>query len=413
MKRTWILSALSFLLLLAVAVLTVTISESHMLHAKAQTTLGGPLPGLTNGQMQHFTTGMTQFEFQWDPAHGLGPVYIQNSCVSCHNQPVAGGDNPSKGTITYFGALNSDGSFNPLTDEGGYLLQPLSVSKFIGGCLLPGEVIPPDATVVVKRLSRDLFGAGLVDAIADSDIIANSGPKGMGIDGVPDMVTDYNGQTRVGHFGERAEFASLLQTTGFTFGHFIGITNPVDPVEDCPSGNCSIPPQCQKSRTPNDPQGVETIQIFEYETYLAPNTAGIGNENGKALFSSIGCSLCHTPSYTTPANVTIPIDFKGDRSQPIAALSNQTVALYSDLLLHDMGSGLSDPVTFGMAVPSQWKTTPLWGLSTRTRYLHDGRTNNLTTAIQDHGGEAQQVITNFNALSPQDQADLLAFIDSL
>ena len=87
--------------------------------------------------------------------------------------------------------------------------------------------------------------------------------------------------------------------------------------------------------------------------------------------------------------------------------------LYSDLLIHDMGPGLADNIPMGNATGSQWRTTPLWGLSFRTVYLHDGRANNLTTAITMHGGEATQVINAFKALSPQDQADLMAFIQSL
>jgi len=385
---------------------------------KAQTTLGGPIPGLTSGQTTHFTIGQTQFNFPWDPVHGLGVVYTQFGCNICHIKtanagPVSGGFNPNTAFFnTFFGKINSDGTFNYLTNEGGPQLQKLSVNKFIPGCPLPGEIIPVDATVISRRMPPSLFGDGLIDAIDDSTILAFAGPKAYGINGVANMVTDYNGKTRVGHFGYKAQEASLMKIVGDAFGHDLGITNPVQPIEDLPQGK-SIPLACVKRSVPNDPQGAETVQIYDFLTYLAPVTAGAGNANGQAQFTNVGCALCHNPSYPTDPAVMIPSDLSGHFNGPITALSNQTVNLYSDLLIHDMGSGLDDKTPMGQASGSQWRTTPLWGLSQRTAYLHDGRAKDLNTAIQDHGGEAAQVIQNFNALSPQDQADLIAFISSL
>ena len=409
-SRRLSLAAFAALLMIG-AVLTVGKFASKPVHA--QTTLGGPLAGLTSGQLTHFMTGMTQFDFPWDPVHGLGPVYTNTNCNNCHAVPVIGGFN-TKNRVTLFGALNSDGSFNPLTSEGGPELQPLTVAKFIPGCTVTGEFIPADATIVGQRLPPPLFGDGLIDNIDDSAIMANAVDKGMGIHGMVNMVPDWNGNLRVGRFGQKAAFASLLQTVGLAFGHDVGITNPVVTTEDCPQGNCSIPGICVRRSELNDPVGVETVQMFDFLVYLAPNTPGVGNANGQALFNSIGCSLCHVPSYTTDPNVAIPVDFQGHvNGPPILALSNQPVNLYSDLLIHDMGPGLADNIPQGQASGSQWRTTPLWGLSFRTVYLHDGRTSNLTKAITLHGGEATQVINNFKALSPSDQADLLAFIQSL
>jgi CxxC motif-containing protein (DUF1111 family) len=398
-------------------------------HVSAQTTLGGPLAGLTSGQLQHFTTGMTQFDFSWDPVHGLGPVYTNTNCNNCHAQPVNGGYNTGLRT-TFFGTLNSDGSFNPLTNKGGFVLQPLSVSKFIRNCALAGETTTnTGATIIAQRVPPPLFGAGLIDSIDDSTIMANAGSKGMGITGVANMVTDYTGVTRVGRWGRKAQFASLLQVTGEAFLHDIGITNPVVTTEDCPQGNCKVPAACFKlSQTKlNDINGVETIQIFDFLVYLAPNVANITNTNGQTQFNNVGCSLCHTVSYQTDPAVKIPTDFAGHTNGPITALSNQTVNLYSDLLLHHMGPLLADgiggsSIGYGLAAGDQWRTTPLWGLSFRTVYLHDGRDNSLMQAIEDHfslsngtypDSEANQVITNFNNLSPQDQSDLLAFLNSL
>src|SRR5579862_4395772 len=121
------------LVLLLAAVFLSTLGHLPATRVQAQTTLGGPLPGLTTSQLNHFTIGLSQFDFSWDPVHGLGPVYTNTNCNHCHSTPVDGGYSTTN-RVTLFGALNSDGSFNPLTNEGGIELQPLTVAKFIAGC---------------------------------------------------------------------------------------------------------------------------------------------------------------------------------------------------------------------------------------------------------------------------------------
>jgi CxxC motif-containing protein (DUF1111 family) len=123
---------------------------------------------------------------------------------------------------------------------------------------------------------------------------------------------------------------------------------------------------------------------------------------GRALFTLTGCALCHTPSMKL-------------RPSDIDALSNKTVNLFSDLLLHNMDSGLADQVQQGNAAGNEFRTAPLWGLGQRLFFLHDGRTSNLQTAIQAHkspGSEATAVVNAFGLLSSQQQQDLLNFLRS-
>ena len=61
---------------------------------------------------------------------------------------------------------------------------------------------------------------------------------------------------------------------------------------------------------------------------------------GIAVFGTVGCALCHTPTLRTG-------------NAAVAALRNQDVNLYSDLLVHDMGVGLADGVTQGQAGPRE------------------------------------------------------------
>ena len=433
--------SLLVLTLCLIATILIFSRAGHQTKVLAQTTLGSPLPGLTTGQMALFTVGFKQFNVHWDPDHGLGPIYTNQDCSNCHTSPASGGTNSTMRTM-FFGALNSDGSFNPLTSEGGFVLQPQTIQHLVRvpkGCLVVPEIVPQDATLMSQRVPPQLFGFGLIDSIADSTIENFAGDKGMGVNGTYNLVADWNGAMRPGRFGTKAQFASLAQAVGTAFQRDIGVTNPVSEAEDCPNsspapvgGQCPtnlVSMQCVKAREPNDPPplGKETIQITDYPALLAPNTPSTDTQ-GLALFISTGCSLCHNPQYTTMANATLLTDFAGHTTLPVNALSNQPVNLYSDLLLHHLGPALADCMEFGQAQGDQWRTTPLWGLSTRTVYLHDGRTTDLTTAIQMHqsfagpapacgityqDSEANTVIDNFNALSPMDMTTLMDFLATL
>ena len=137
----------------------------------------------------------------------------------------------------------------------------------------------------------------------------------------------------------------------------------------------------------------------------SPDTPGgaASIANGKSLFSSIGCALCHTPTLTTG-------------NSAVAALRNQPANLFSDVLVHDMGDGLADGVSQGQAGPREFRSAPLWGLGQRIFFLHDGRTSDLLQAIQAHssaGSEANGVIGNFNRLPESKKQDLLNFLRSL
>jgi len=154
--------------------------------------------------------------------------------------------------------------------------------------------------------------------------------------------------------------------------------------------------------TPSDLVGFSLfMEMLDQPT---PVTFSNSAAKGQATFNQIGCNLCHTPSLTT-----------GKSS--ISALSNQSANLFSDLLVHDMGTGLADRVPQGNASGREFRTAPLWGLGQRIFFLHDGRTTDLLQAIRAHsstGSEANAVINNFfNALNGSQQQDVLNFLRSL
>jgi CxxC motif-containing protein (DUF1111 family) len=155
----------------------------------------------------------------------------------------------------------------------------------------------------------------------------------------------------------------------------------------------------------------DVVQFAMFMRLLAPPTASKTNPGGAAsiargaaLFTTTGCALCHTPTMQTA------------QSSFTAGLNQVNANLFSDLLVHHMGTNLADGVSQGNAGPDEFRTAPLWGLGQRIYFLHDGRTNNLIDAIQEHsssGSDANGVIANFNNLSPPQQQDLLNFLRSL
>ena len=153
---------------------------------------------------------------------------------------------------------------------------------------------------------------------------------------------------------------------------------------------------------------------MDQRLFLAPPTpvTSYGNvtaasiTQGAGLFETVGCTLCHTHSMKTDTSST-------------SALNSKTANLYSDLLVHHMGTDLADDVIQGAAGPDEFRTAPLWGLGQRIFFLHDGRTTDLLQAIKAHssdsssGSEAKQVIANFMALSDSQKQAILNFLRSL
>jgi CxxC motif-containing protein (DUF1111 family) len=253
----------------------------------------------------------------------------------------------------------------------------------------------------------------------------------LGISGHPNRSGNDGTITR---FGWKAQNKSLEMFSGEAYNVEMGITNELfpnerpSPDEELASG---LPASCLFNPTPEDATNFlvtansdaatqnaqvpsDIVQFAMFMRLLAPPTpssSGIpGNPSaqtiaaGNSYFVSVGCALCHTPTLTTGT------------SSFVSALNNARANLFSDLLVHSMGTNLADGVSQGSAGPNQFRTAPLWGLGQRIFFLHDGRTTDLLDAIQQHsssGSEANGVITNFNKLTGAQQQDLLYFLRSL
>jgi CxxC motif-containing protein (DUF1111 family) len=286
---------------------------------------------------------------------------------------------------------------------------------------------------IIFRIPSPVFGAGLIEQIPDATILANqaansSQKRALGIKGRPNIsvsgrtisgVPNRNGNDgTITRFGWKAQNVSLLLFSGEAYNVEMGITSELFQNERDQTPACHTAGQFPP--VPNDTQnfdatdaltGTTAIQNFaNFQRFLAPpmpSTSVPGGSSsiasGRSLFNSTGCALCHTPTLRT-GNSTV------------AALRNQDVKLFSDLLVHDMGDGLADGVSQGSAGPREFRTAPLWGLGKRIFFLHDGRTKDLVEAIQQHrsnGSEANVVINKFNDLSESRQKDMLNFLRSL
>jgi CxxC motif-containing protein (DUF1111 family) len=385
---------------------------------------------------------------------GLGPTFNGNSCAQCHAQPTIGGSSPGLSSLqnsianpqvalaALDGATNTVPSFvtadGPVrearfiktstgtADGGVHDLYTITGRSDATGCTLaqPDFADALTANNVIFRIPTPLFGLGLVEATPDATLQANlaataSARAALKIKGV--FNTSGNDGT-ITRFGWKAQNKSLLVFAGEAYNVEQGVSNENFPNERSAVAGCVFngsPEDAtsilnQNSSSSNFGTLVGTASemasdIVNFAAFIrlaapaapAPSTAS--TLNGAALFNTIGCNLCHSPTLTTGAS-------------PFTGMSNVTYNPYSDFALHSMGTGLSDGITQGAAGPMLFRTAPLWGLGQRLFFLHDGRTNDLIQAIQSHsssGSEAVGVIHKFNTLKASQVQDLLNFLRSL
>src|SRR5467141_2632010 len=323
---------------------------------------GDPFANLTAAELALFNTGKVEFEAVEAIDEGLGPVFSEASCATCHNGPVGGTTGRKE---TRFGSI-VNGGFDPLTELGGSLIQDRGiglVTTAAGSFTFIGEVVPTRAAVTARRITTPLFGLGLVDAIPDEELRqlarleAATSPATAG---TPSMTTEIRtGRARVGRFGWKAQVPTLFQFSGDAYLNEMGITNPLFPNENCPQGNCAALADNPVPTLNDDGRGV--VLFNDFMTLLGPPPRGPRNfftEYGNIVAAAIGCLDCHVQTLRTGPNA-------------VPALDTETYHPFSDFLLHDMGS-LGDGITQNAATGQLMRTQPLWGLRTQTRLLHDG-----------------------------------------
>jgi len=365
----------------------------------AVTQFGDHLNGLTAEQINLFLDGKDDFEKAESVEGGLGPIFNRDSCVACHSSPVTGGG--SSVNVTRFG-VTVHGKFDPLDSLGGSLLQENSIVPEAQ------EFVPAIANVVIHRNSTPLFGLGLMEAIPDAEIVRNARQYGNEqIHGRVGWVTDIvSGKRMAGRFGWKAQQATITAFAADAYRNEMGVTNKYFPTENAPNGNQELLKKFDFVQDPEDQATATSIADFEkvanFMKFLAappvnkptPTTAA-----GQLIFNNLGCALCHTPVMHTGYS-------------SIAALNNKDVRLFSDLLLHDMGS-LGDGIVQETATGREFRTPPLWGISQSAPYLHDGRALTIDEAIKAHEGEGKVVKDRYLKLNKAQQKLLTDFVLSL
>lgn len=387
-----------------------SVSETH-----STITPGAPFPNLPAEQRVLFGRGARAFRQVMTPADGLGPVFISDSCESCHALGGLGGADDlldANHFVERFGTINPDGTYNNLASLGGDVLQTRSIAGMGTGCEVAAESVPGVATVHALRNPLPMFGIGLLAAIPDAAILAHAIDKGDGVHGRPNFAPS----GRPGRFGWKAQGDTLAGFNANAANGTMGFTTLQSPNEPAPQG-LTMPAGCDNislgAPTPNDPTGLFIQDITVWALLLAPPATLPHDQtalDGKALFTAIGCEKCHVSSMRTDDFSFTLVD---GTEMPLEAISRRYVPSFSDLLLHDMGPEMDEGVTMRQARGSEFRTAPLWGLRLRTRFLHDGRASTYDEAILAHGGEGSIIRDRYFSLQEEDKAKIRAFLSRL
>jgi CxxC motif-containing protein (DUF1111 family) len=412
---------------------------------------GAPLAGLSSNELVYFAAATAEFTQHEGIGDGLGPRFNLDGCSGCHAQPAVGGSspavNPQVAIATASGARNIVPSFitvnGPIrearfkfhpdgTPDGGvHSIFVISGRSDFNGDASTCNIEQDDFAAnlasnnVSTRIPTPIFGVGLMEAIPATTLTANLAAnaalkKGLGITGRFNASGNTGTITR---FGWKAQNASVLMFSGEAYNVEMGISNELFPTERAETVGCVIPTTPNSYTNMDASTGATAMSSMQASAIFmrqigppAPSTTTPGGAasiaNGKLVFTSTGCALCHTPSMRTSSITTV------------AAMANQSVNLFSDLALHQMGPRLADDIQQGgaPALGDEFRTAPLWGVGQRIFFMHDGRTHDLVRAIQLHASpgdskygpsEANRVVERFNDLNPNDAQDLLNFLRSL
>lgn len=411
-----------------------------------------PVSGLSDAQLDTFINGQELFNQVWVPAgsteegpQGLGPLFNASGCAVCHPssgrrqvppegelidvgliirvsepgvdpvttgpipEPTVGDQLQDKAT----GDIEPEGRVftNYVTQRGTFpdgtpfeILWPtVNIRQPTQGPLVPGVQFS-------ARIGAQLIGTGLLEAIPEETILALADPNdanGDGISGRPNFVFDPKSEEIVlGRFGWKANVAELDIQVANAFHGDIGITSSL-----VPGGNCVASQTFCDDVAVDGPEisDADLADIIDYVRLLGVTEPRLeGNEpaqRGQEHFREFGCAACHTETLTTG-----PSD--------IEAISEQTIAPYTDLLLHDLGFDMGDDRPDFVATGNEWRTPPLWGLGlipveNDRGFLHDGRARTLEEAVLWHGGEGSTSRANYIRADASEREELLEFLRAL
>jgi CxxC motif-containing protein (DUF1111 family) len=411
-----------------------------------------PAPGLDAAQLELFANGRQEFHQHWvvlpviGGKWGRGPTSNGEECSGCHagNGRGRAPDGPDEtlasmvvrlsvpGADAYGGPAPHPAYGDQLQEQGELGRVPAEGEASIAWTeheemLADGTRVVlrapkvtfrklafgpmGEATLVSPRISPAVIGAGLLDAVPESQLLEIAqAQRAQGLNGRPNYVWDAQSQsTVVGRFGWKANQPNLRQQVAAAYLGDMGVTTMLYPADNCPEAQVA----CRKRPGGTVPE--QTWRPFEEVLFYA-RALGVPAQRradtpavlqGERIFAQAQCAACHVPELKTGDYPAFP------------RLAHQAIRPYTDLLLHDMGAGLADGRPDFRAGPRDWRTPPLWGLGLGVAVngngglLHDGRARTLAEAVLWHGGEAQASREAFRQLSATDRAALFAFLESI
>ena len=336
--------------------------------------------------------GEAVFEREWDAESGLGaPHSNASSCVTCHRDPVGGG----AGGLEFNVLVNTfSGYYEELFDRSFRFSNARAQRDSMRA---RGVEIPEGRFSEVQTPS--LLGLGAIASIREAEILRREDPDdadGDGIRGIARRVR-VGSSEELGRFGWKAAVPRVEDFVRLALGGEQGL---------------SVPPDERRFGMRADGDDVEDPEVSAREVedlvhfvaHLAPprrpTALTVEERVGSVVFESIGCTACHAPS--------------------LAAEDGTPVALYSDLLLHDIDTEpeavverLRTGSRFGSGTPPGFRTPPLWGVGATAPYLSDGSAETLDDAILAHGGEAEASRSAYEEIIAADREALVAFLGSL
>jgi CxxC motif-containing protein (DUF1111 family) len=413
-----------------------------------------PTPRLSETHRRKFFVGNSFFNQTWISApasvatrDGLGPLLNAPSCSTCHfkdgrsRPPDPGG---SMETMLFRISIG-----NASTAAGAPIGDPVYGDQ-IQHRAVPG--VPPEARVIVEyeelpgafadgqryslrkpryrlvelgygaaapgllvspRVAPALVGLGLLEGIPESTLERLADPDDRNRDGISgrlNRVPDVRNKRIVpGRFGWKAEQPTVLQQSAGAFLGDMGLTSSLFPRENCEKTQDACRSAPNGGAPEVEPHVLEAVALYA-RTLAVPVRRKAQDRDvarGEELFRAIGCAHCHVPTLRAEPPADLP------------ELAAQEIHPYTDLLLHDMGEGLSDGRPVFEAQGREWRTPPLWGVGLVPKvnehafFLHDGRARGSSEAILWHDGEAARARERFRHLPRSDRLHLLAFLEDL
>jgi len=444
----------SLVAILATGLFAVNNEGKYFSSNKNKSLLLKPINGLNDEQYDQFILGRSFFVIPWVEApsattarDGLGPLFNANTCISCHPKNGRGTlynkkGKPSRSLVARLSIpSNNSNEHKMLTKKAGFVPEPvygaqISINGVHG---VPFEakvkvdfdelkVTFPDGEVdtilkpkyelieknygnlasnssITYRIAPSLHGLGLLEQISNENILANADEfdkNGDGISGKPNIVySPLTKKEEIGKYTWKASAATVIEQIAGAAHNDMGLTTSLFDMENCTSSQ----KLCNEAPKPRDKFDITDMRLGAIDYYLRNIKTYRPKEDkefkeGLEVFDSISCSSCHIKSFKTKSGFNI--------------------APYTDLLLHDMGEGLSDGRSEFKATKNEWKTAPLWGLSLhekitgeKPRLLHDGRARNFQEAILWHGGEAKASKEAYMNLPKEKREKLIKFLERL